>query len=347
MELVDDLAGVRPRSPVHQQRRRLPQRPCAGWIAAQILDHARADQLDRHGDLLDLVFAQELPHHAAGEHAILAQRAPDLGEMIDRPYLRLCAATRGLAAPIGGGPLLDVAARPTVGERAHEGEGERTDEQAQDAERDGHDPGDSMRHVVAGRRGRWGGGDGVRLRRRLLALLLRRGLRRRIAEGRHLALLWLWPRGRKGDHALGDLDRHVEHLELALEEVLEVLAKLRGELGIERHRHLDPLRHELRAGRQLLEPGRGAGRQRRRAIDPHVDVLELGLAGRHLLEDRPDAPLDLVAHVGLQQLRVVAERRSALRARGTRRQQDHEHHGGRPHPDSHIIDDALHETTPS
>ena len=42
----------------------------------------RPDQLDRDGDLLDLILAQQLAHHPAGQHAILAQRAPHLGQVI-------------------------------------------------------------------------------------------------------------------------------------------------------------------------------------------------------------------------------------------------------------------------
>ena len=120
VELVDDLARVGAGPSVDQQRRRLAQRGGAGRIAAEILDDAGANQLDRHGDLLDLVFAQQLPHHPAGEHAILAQRAPHLGEVIGRGGLRRAAG--GVAAPIGGGllPAMFAPSGASVGERAQQ-----------------------------------------------------------------------------------------------------------------------------------------------------------------------------------------------------------------------------------
>ena len=99
VELVDDLARVRPRAPVDEQRRRLAQRRRAGRIAAQIVDHARADQLDGHGDLLELVLAQQLAHHAAREQAVLAQRAADLGQAIGR---RACGRRRRVLRAASG-----------------------------------------------------------------------------------------------------------------------------------------------------------------------------------------------------------------------------------------------------
>ena len=76
----------------------------AGRIAAQILDHARPDQLDRDGDLLDLVLAQQLAHHPPGEHPILAQRAPDLGQVV--------GAAAAAAAPAASPPSARDALRP-------------------------------------------------------------------------------------------------------------------------------------------------------------------------------------------------------------------------------------------
>ena len=84
VELGDDLlrAAVGAGTPFDEQRGRLAERDGAGRIAAEVLHHARPDQLDRDGDLLDLVLAQQLAHHPPGEHPILPERAPDLGQVI-------------------------------------------------------------------------------------------------------------------------------------------------------------------------------------------------------------------------------------------------------------------------
>ena len=76
---------------------------------------------------------------------------------------------------------------------------------------------------------------------------------RRIAEG-HLARRRGCGRGvGNGITRLVYLDRHGEHVESILDQVLEVLAERRRQLGVERQRHLHLLGDELRPGRQLLE----------------------------------------------------------------------------------------------
>ena len=326
----------------HQQRGRLAQRRRAGRIAPQILDDARADQLDRGGHGLDLIFQQQLAHHAAGQHPVLAQRAPDLGQVVDgRRGAGL--AVGGAAAgprPGGGGAFRFAPARG--GQRRHQSEDEGAHQQAQHGQPDRERPGD------AARRGRLGGGRrrGAAARRRLPRVRgLRLGLRRRrIRVGERLARgLRLRARRRKRDHAVGHFDRHVQRVEPGLDQVLQVLAELGRQLAVQHQRDLDPLGDELGPGRQILESRRRARRQRGRPVHADVDVLQLGLSGRHLFQHRRDPPLHVLAHAALQQRGVVAERRAPLGVRHRRRQHRQQRQRG-PQPMTCL---ALHVPAPS
>ena len=102
------------------------ERGGAGRIAAQILDDAGPHQLHGQRDLLELVFAEELAHDPAGEDPILAQRAPDLREMIGRARPRLRGGRSRFGGPAGGAGVAFrlLPAGAPVGQHAQEGEGQ-------------------------------------------------------------------------------------------------------------------------------------------------------------------------------------------------------------------------------
>ena len=175
MELLDGLARIGRRLARDEQGRRLPQRNRAGRIRTQVFHNRRPHQLDGNGDGFELVVAQQLGHHPPGQHAIFAQRSPNLREVIDRRGARF--GTR-LAAPAGrrfgtararGG---FAASGPPVGQ--HDGQRHRqpANQGGQQREDHRHQPGrparrrrlggDGRGRLWRGRRRRRGGrGGGV------------------------------------------------------------------------------------------------------------------------------------------------------------------------------------------
>jgi hypothetical protein len=326
VQLGDDLfrilVGARAR--LDEQRRRLSQRDGAGRIAAQILHHRRSHQLHRDRHLVDLVLAQQLAHHAPRQHAILAQRAPDLGQVVGGGRRR---GRRRLAA--GVGPVAASLPRFLAAVAAPERQDAEAEQKRarQHAERDGQPHRDAPRTRRLGRRlrrrrGRCGRRRGGGLRRHLR--------HRRIAEGDLRRRRRLRARRRERDQRLLDVDRDRDALQAVLNQIFEILPERDGQLRIDGQRHLRLLGDELAApGARLLETGGGPGRQRGRARHPDVDVLQLGLARRHLFQQRVDPALDVLAHLRLEHRGVHAVGGPPLGPRRRRGQHAHRDRQGR------------------